>query len=422
MNKPKIRFKGFEGEWKEKALGDVVDEFKYGINAAAVSYDGENKYLRITDIDEGSRAFIKDELASPDADLSSCNEYIMQDGDIVIARTGASVGKSYIYHPIDGKVYFAGFLIRARVNKNVDREFVFQNTLTDGFKKYIRFVSQRSGQPGVNAEELKSYLMNLPASLPEQRAIASYFTSLDAQITASTSRLSSLKQIKAASQLNMFPQKGETVPRVRFKGFQGEWKEMQFGVAFEYQRNNSLSRAELSDEGIVANIHYGDVLIKYGDCLDVSKDVLTYVKDKKIGMALYKKGALRNGDVIFADAAEDNTVGKCTEVICEENVCIISGLHTIACRPQVEVVERYLGCSLNSPSFHNQLLPHIQGTKISSISKNALSSTSIFLPSLPEQRAIASYFTALDAQITLQRERLEKLKQIKAACLEKMFA
>lgn len=220
----------------------------------------------------------------------------------------------------------------------------------------------------------------------------------------------------------MFPQKGETVPRVRFKGFQGEWKEMQFGVAFEYQRNNSLSRAELSDEGIVANIHYGDVLIKYGECLNVSKDVLTYVKDEKIGMALYKKGALRNGDVIFADAAEDNTVGKCTEVICEENVCIVSGLHTIACRPQVEVVERYLGYSLNSPSFHNQLLPHIQGTKISSISKNALSSTSIFLSSLPEQRAIASYFTALDAQITLHRERLEKLKQIKAACLEKMFA
>lgn len=164
---PRVRFKGFEGEWKEKALGDVVDDFKYGINAAAVSYDGENKYLRITDIDEESRAFIKDELTSPDVDLSSRNEYIMQEGDIVIARTGASVGKSYIYHPIDGKVYFAGFLIRARVNKKVDREFVYLNTLTDGFKKYIRFVSQRSGQPGVNAEELKSYLMNLPASLPE---------------------------------------------------------------------------------------------------------------------------------------------------------------------------------------------------------------------------------------------------------------
>uniref|UniRef100_UPI003FF08B00 restriction endonuclease subunit S n=1 Tax=Alloprevotella sp. TaxID=1872471 RepID=UPI003FF08B00 len=210
-------------------------------------------------------------------------------------------------------------------------------------------------------------------------------------------------------------------PKIRFKGFEGEWKEMQFEVAFEYQRNNSLSRAELSDEGIVANIHYGDVLIKYGECLDVSKDVLTYVKDKKISMALYKKGALRNGDVIFADAAEDNTVGKCTEVICEENVCIVSGLHTIACRPQVEFVERYLGYSLNSPSFHNQLLPHIQGTKISSISKNALSSTSISLPSLPEQRAIASYFTSLDAQIAASTSRLSSLKQIKAASLLNMF-
>ena len=201
---PRVRFKGFQGEWKEKALGDVVDDFKYGINAAAVSYDGDNKYLRITDIDEESRAFIKDELTSPDVDLSSCNEYIMQEGDIVIARTGASVGKSYIYHPIDGKVYFAGFLIRARVNKKVDREFVYLNTLTDGFKKYIRFVSQRSGQPGVNAEELKSYLMNLPASLPEQRAIASFFTALDAQITLHRERLEKLKQIKAACLEKMF--------------------------------------------------------------------------------------------------------------------------------------------------------------------------------------------------------------------------
>ena len=262
MNKPKIRFKGFEGEWKEKALGDVVDEFKYGINAAAVSYDGENKYLRITDIDEGSRAFIKDELASPDADLSSCNEYIMQDGDIVIARTGASVGKSYIYHPIDGKVYFAGFLIRARVNKSVDRKFVFQNTLTDGFKKYIRFVSQRSGQPGVNAEELKSYLMNLPASLPEQRALASYFTSLDAQIAASTSRLSSLKQIKAASLLNMFPQKGETVPRVRFKEFQGEWKEVKLSSIAIFSKGQGYSKSDLRENGHPI-ILYGRMYTKY---------------------------------------------------------------------------------------------------------------------------------------------------------------
>lgn len=390
MNKPKIRFNGFEGEWKEKALGDVVDEFKYGINAAAVSYDGENKYLRITDIDEGSRAFIKDELASPDADLSSCNEYIMQDGDIVIARTGASVGKSYIYHPIDGKVYFAGFLIRARVNKNVDREFVFQNTLTDGFKKYIRFVSQRSGQPGVNAEELKSYLMNLPASLPEQRALASYFTSLDAQIAASTSRLSSLKQIKAASLLNMFPQKGETVPCVRFKGFQGEWKERKLGEVCLVNRGVRITRKDLSNaEGypVFQNTNYPLGFYQYYNVEAKNPFVIIGGSAGLIGFS-NKEFWAADDCVYFKDKEETDK----------------SFLYNILCSHEAEIKKE------------------VRGSSVPRLDRSILEKLRINLPSLPEQRAIASYFTALDAQITLQRERLEKLKQIKAACLEKMFA
>ena len=390
MNKPKIRFKGFEGEWKEKALGDVVDEFKYGINAAAVSYDGENKYLRITDIDEGSRAFIKDELASPDADLSSCNEYIMQDGDIVIARTGASVGKSYIYRPIDGKVYFAGFLIRARVNKNVDREFVFQNTLTDGFKKYIRFVSQRSGQPGVNAEELKSYLMNLPASLPEQRAIASYFTALDTQIAASTSRLSSLKQIKAASLLNMFPQKGETVPRVRFKGFQGEWKERKLGEVCLVNRGVRITRKDLSNaEGypVFQNTNYPLGFYQYYNVEAKNPFVIIGGSAGLIGFS-NKEFWAADDCVYFKDKEETDK----------------SFLYNILCSHEAEIKKE------------------VRGSSVPRLDRSILEKLRINLPSLPEQRAIASYFTALDAQITLHRERLEKLKQIKAACLEKMFA
>ena len=94
--KPKIRFKGFEGEWKETSLGNISKNVKYGINAAAIPFDGENKYLRITDIDDNTHIFMEDNLKSPGADLSYCDEYIMQDGDIVIARTGASVGKSYV--------------------------------------------------------------------------------------------------------------------------------------------------------------------------------------------------------------------------------------------------------------------------------------------------------------------------------------
>lgn len=384
MNKPKIRFKRFEGEWKEKALGDVVDEFKYGINAAAVSYDGENKYLRITDIDEGSRAFIKDELASPDADLSSCNEYIMQDGDIVIARTGASVGKSYIYRPIDGKVYFAGFLIRARVNKNVDREFVFQNTLTDGFKKYIRFVSQRSGQPGVNAEELKSYLMNLPASLPEQRALASYFTSLDAQIAASTSRLSSLKQIKAASLLNMFPQKGEMVPRVRFKGFEGEWKDSMLSD-FSY---SICSGRDTAHKGIYP---------LYGST----------------GIIGTTNKPSYNGAMLLVARVGANA-GK-LQIINEE--CGVSD-NTLIIKPNGNISVSWLYYYL----VHCNLNHLVYGSGQPLITGYMLKRIPILLGSKKECDEIASYFTTLDAQITLHRERLEKLKQIKAACLEKMFA
>ena len=129
-----------------KPLGDVF--------LAAIQYDGTNKYLRITDIDENTRMFSQEDLTSPGTDLSCCNDYLLEDGDITIARTGASVGKSYIYHLSDGKVYFAGFLIRTRLNDNVDKDCVFYSTLTDKYAKYIRLVSQRSGQPGVNIEEL----------------------------------------------------------------------------------------------------------------------------------------------------------------------------------------------------------------------------------------------------------------------------
>ena len=264
---PKIRFKGFEGEWKDTNLGNISNNFKYGINAAAIPYDGKNKYLRITDIDDTTHVFLQDNLTSPGADLSYCDEYIMQDGDIVIARTGASVGKSYVYHTVDGKIYFAGFLIRVRTNKEVNKDFIFQKTLTNAYTKHIQFVSQRSGQPGVNVNELKSFSFLIPRDKEEQQAIASYFTSLDSQISASTSRLASLKQMKAASLQAMFPQEGETVPKIRFKGFEGNWKKVKLNsFAKRVTRKNSHLESTLaltiaSAHGLVSQIDYFNNLV-----------------------------------------------------------------------------------------------------------------------------------------------------------------
>lgn len=211
-------------------------------------------------------------------------------------------------------------------------------------------------------------------------------------------------------------------PKIRFKGFEGQWKAEVFQNSFDPLRNNSLSRAELADDGNIANIHYGDVLIKYTECIDTSVDKLTYILDNEIGKNLVKNGALKRGDIIFADAAEDNTVGKCSELLCKDDELIVSGLHTIACRPRLNVAEKYLGYYLNSPAYHNQLLPHIQGTKISSISKKAINTTSVVFPTQKsEQKAIASYFTSLDSQISASTSRLASLKQMKAASLQAMF-
>lgn len=211
-------------------------------------------------------------------------------------------------------------------------------------------------------------------------------------------------------------------PKIRFKGFSGEWKSSNFEEVFSPLKNNSLSRADLSESGDIANIHYGDVLIKYGECVDTSVDDLTYIIDHDTAQRLLRNCALQKGDVIFTDAAEDNTVGKCSELICKDNERIVSGLHTIACRPKIKIADRYFGYYLNSPAFHNQLLPHIQGTKISSISRRAINTTSVLYPDdKGEQISLPSFFTSLDAQISASTSRLASLKQMKAASLQAMF-
>ena len=168
--------------WEQRKLGDVVSSFEYGLNVAAREYDGKNKYLRITDIDDVSRIFKEDTLTSPDTELTEANNYLLQNGDILFARTGASVGKSYIYRESDGLVYFAGFLIRARIKEEFNHEFIFQNTLRAQYEKYVQITSQRSGQPGVNAQEYAEFAFLVPC-YAEQKKIADFLHRLDTLIT-----------------------------------------------------------------------------------------------------------------------------------------------------------------------------------------------------------------------------------------------
>ena len=168
------------------------------------------------------------------------------------------------------------------------------------------------------------------------------------------------------------------------------------------------------------NIHYGDILVKYREVIDVTKQSIPYIKDAN--KQDFRNQLLQNGDVIFADAAEDNTVGKATEVYNLRDHNLVSGLHTIVARPKVSFVQRFLGYSLNTEAFHKQLIPLIQGTKISSINKGNLASCQLSFPkNKNEQEKIAELFEKISNLISLHQRKLDKLRALKESYLSKMF-
>ena len=194
------------------------------------------------------------------------------------------------------------------------------------------------------------------------------------------------------------------------------------GELFESLQNNTLSRADLSTEqGNAKNVHYGDILVKYGEVLNVFEEELPMIADAAV-ITKYKSSFLQNGDVIVADTAEDETVGKCTEIVGLQGETVISGLHTIPYRPLSKFASGYLGYYMNSAAYHNQLLPLMQGIKVTSISKSAMQNTDIVYPkSVDEQKQIGEYFRNLDHLITLHQRKYDKLTKVKKSMLEKMF-
>ena len=238
--------------------------------------------------------------------------------------------------------------------------------------------------PSYNAGDVEAMAISMP-SLSEQGQIGEFFKQLDNLIT--------LHQRNSADFVSRF-----------FSDFTNTWEQRKLGEVLISLQNNTLSRADLSsEEGIAKNIHYGDILVKFGEVIDVKTESLPMIADETV-IAKYKSSFLQNGDVIVADTAEDETVGKCTEIAGLSDEIVISGLHTIPYRPLQKYAPGYLGYYMNSASFHNQLLPLMQGIKVTSISKTALQNTDILYPkSATEQAAIGKYFRNLDNLITLHQ-------------------
>ena len=271
---------------------------------------------------------------------------------------------------------------------NFDDDFIF--TSLENISGSIKAIASNQAVPIVNKTTFGETEIKVPSELAEQQKIGAYFRNLDHLIT--------LHQRKCYRFIDIVLD---------------AWEQRKLGDVLVSLQNNTLSRADLSKEiGVAKNVHYGDVLIKFGEVLDVSKEKLPMILDENV-LTKYNASFLQNGDVIVADTAEDSTVGKCSEIAGLIDEVVLSGLHTIPYRPVEKFASGYLGYYLNSYAYHHQLIPLMQGIKVTSISKSAMQDTGIVYPKLIEEQAkIGTYFQSLDHLITLHQHKLFCAKNV----------
>jgi len=405
-NVPEIRFAGFSDEWVDCNLKSLCSSFSYGLNASAIKFDGVNKYLRITDIDENSRHFDKRALTSPDTDLLKSDDYLLKNGDVLFARTGASVGKTYIYNEHDGKVYFAGFLIRASVSDKVCVQFIFQSTQTHEYAKFVTTTSQRSGQPGINANEYSEYRLFIPCK-NEQTKIGNTFQKLDSLINQHQQKHNKLSNIKKAMLEKMFPKQGETIPEIRFKGFSGEWEEKELGILAEIVRGASPRPIEdpkwFDNQSNVGWLRIRDVTEQDGRIHHLVQRI------SKLGQE--KTRVLHEKHLLLSIAA---SVGKPVVNYVE------TGVHDgflIFKKPLFELEFMYQWLK----SFESKWQQYGQPGSQVNLNSDIVKSQVVTIPSNEEQLEIGSYFQKLDALINQHQQQITKLNNVKQACLSKMF-
>lgn len=418
---PQIRFKGYVDAWEQRKFGDDNDLITgYPFESEKFSEKGI-KLVRGMNVKRGYLNF-SEEICMKWNSSNGLEKYLLEDGDILVQMDGALIGKSYARIAENQlPALLVQRVTRARTkSKSASPDFMYQIIQRD-FLRYIELNKTETAVPHLSLNDIRNFEIMVP-NIDEQKAIGNFLTNLDNLITLHRSKYDKLVNIKKSMLEKMFPKNGSDVPEIRFKGFTDAWEQRKFDEVFDCTiPNNTLSRAELNYEsGSVRNIHYGDILIKYGSVVDVQNDEIPFATGKSSDD--FKGALLQDGDIIIADTAEDETTGKVCEIGNLQGLDVVSGLHTMVCRPRNKMAFGYLGYYLNSDAYHHQLLPLMQGIKVLSLSRTNVQKTMVCYPkSKDEQHLIADYFRNLDNLITLHQRKLEKLKNIKKSMLDKMF-
>jgi len=396
---PRLRFRGFSDEWIAIGLKDVGGKGQYGLGVAAKNFDGVNKYLRITDIDEETRKIDSDNLTSPSGVLE--DGYLLKPGDIVFTRTGASTGKTYLYDINDGRLYFAGFLIRFRL-KRATPYFVYAQTLRRQYDTWVVRMSARSGQPGINAEEYGNFIFYAPG-LTEQKKIAGFLGVVDDKISSLKSKKSALEKYKKGAMQQIFSQK------IRFKPENGKdypgWQEKKLGEVCVIKSGSSKSM-HIDESG-------DNVIVDMGAISSVGR----LIESKR---TKFQGDYLSPRDLVMAkdDIGGGNIIGK---VVCipSENKYVL-GDHVYRITPR-RVLTKYLYYVVNSWSINRSFRAKANGTAQIGITNGTVNNQLVDIPAIGEQQKIADFLTSLDDKINLTERKLEKAKLFKKALLQQMF-
>ncbi len=392
---PEVRFKGFTDDWEQRKLGEVLTEFQYGLNTPAISFNGIDKYIRITDIDENTHRFNVDNITSP---KETNDDYLLTEGDILFARTGASVGKTYIYNSNDGKIYYAGFLIKGHIRKNYDSRFVFETTLLSRYTNFVKITSIRSGQPGINANEYKKYTFYTP-TLNEQRLLSTLMQKLEKLLSLQQRKLEQLKQLKKAMlQRLLVSKKGKLISNIRFKDFTETWEQRKFG---DIANRESKQIESTSD---IPSVEYDDIVSNQGN---LNKDISTK-KAKKKGIEF------NDTNVLY---------GKLRPYLHNWLNASFTGVAVgdwWVLKP-VKIRKNFLYYLIQTKKYDN-VANLSSGSKMPRSDWNLVSNTAFSIPNTEEeQEKIGIFLSDLESLITLHQRKLNQLSKIKKFCLQKMF-
>lgn len=396
MNRvPKIRFKESSGEWVEKKLGEISSNIMYGMNTAAKEFDGCNKYIRITDISESNNKFIPNPLSSPCGIIE--DKFLVNENDILFTRTGASTGKSYLYNHNDGKIFFAGFLIRYNILPENSSKFVFYQTLREKYRNWLKIMSMRSGQPGINAEEYKEFKFKSPL-LPEQEKIADFLSSVDIKIEKLERKKELWEEYKKGMMQKIFSQEirlsPKGTPSLHSQRSDGNGKEYPQWEEKKLGEICNIATGKLDANAMIENGKY-----RFYTCAKDFYYIDNYAFDTD---ALLISGNGANVGYIHHYNGKFNAYQR-TYVLDQFEEKIIFIKYSL---------EKYLKKRIDAEKNEGNTPYIVLGT---------LKDMKILLPSIEEQEKIAGLLSSIDSKIEITEKELEGMKEFKKGLLQGMF-